>query len=275
MAGPADLPGPTRAQLEGHELYGEEFSLGQVALWFAEDASGYSRQSGPALEPRNYGYREQNRQTLLRHVPANRRLRHVLGFGSGYGTELVPLADRIEQLTIVEAGHGYGVDPALSMPVEVLQAQATGDIALDDAAVELVTCFGVLMYVPNVSHVLREFARVLVPGGFVLLREPITSLGLGEGKRGSGLTTHARGVPLDYLHRRLTTSGFVVEHETLTSFVGITKLWGHGIAPYNSRFLTGLDVLLCQAMARRVRYRASDWWEKLRPGGVSIVARRL
>jgi hypothetical protein len=157
MSGPADLPDPTRAQLEGHELYGEDFSPGQVALLFAEEASGCSRQSGPALEPRNYGYREQNRQTLLRHVPANRRFRHALGFGSGYGTELVPLADRIERLTIVEAGHGYGVDPALRMPVEVLQAQATGDIALDDAAVDLVTCFGVLMYVPKR---LACFARV-------------------------------------------------------------------------------------------------------------------
>ena len=130
-------------------------------------------------------------------------------------------------MTIVEAGSGYGRDCRLRMPSTVLPAQPFGDIALEDAAVDLVTCFGALSYIANVSHVLREFARVLEPSGLLLIREPMTSMGGGWGspQRGSGVTPHARGVPCGYFRRELAADGFVVERETLVGFPLIGKLW--------------------------------------------------
>jgi len=97
----SSLPPPTPAQLHGAELYGEDFTSDQLERIFQDEAPHYSRTSGAALRPANYGYRELNRQTLLRYIPTTRRFQHALGYGCGYGTELAPLASQIDRLTII------------------------------------------------------------------------------------------------------------------------------------------------------------------------------
>jgi Methyltransferase domain len=159
------LPAPTDAQLYGEELYGDNFTDEQVERWFADEADAHVRMSGESQAPANYGYRELNRQALFRHIAKSRRFHHALGFGSGFGTELAPLATQIERLTIIESSEGYGRDTALVMPISVVRARPNGDLALSDASVDLATCFNVLHHIPNVSHVLSEFARVLQCGG--------------------------------------------------------------------------------------------------------------
>jgi SAM-dependent methyltransferase len=272
-----DVPPPTDAELRGEELYGDNLSRAQVEYWFAENARGYSEVSGDSLRPEHYGYYELNRRSLLRHLPAGRRFRHALGLGSGYGAEFRPLADRIDRLTIVESGDGYGVDPALRMPTEVLRAEPRGDLPVEHGAVDLVTCFGVLALIPNVSHVISEFARVLEPGGFLLLREPATSLGGGWGRPSPGRLQgipHARGIPRSFLLRKLPAHGFSVERESLHGFPVILKTWQHGLVPHNSPILTSLDLAICRVLAPRLRYHAENSWQKVRPTGIAILARR-
>jgi SAM-dependent methyltransferase len=269
------LPAPSRRELHGEVLYGDDFTAEQVARWFSDEAEAYFEMSGDSQDPANYGYRELNRQALLRHLPAGRRFRHALGFGSGYGAELAPLASRIEQLTIIESSQGYGRDPALAMPTTVVLAQPSGDLGLGDASVDLVTCFNVLHHIPNVSHVLGEFARVLASGGLLLLSEPITSMGGNWGTSRPGLTPHERGVPPAWLRGELRANGFSIEHDTFTIFPPILRLWKLGPAPYNSRLLTSLDRALCRLLRPRVRYHATNRWQKVRPTEIAILARRL
>jgi SAM-dependent methyltransferase len=269
------LPVPTPAQLRDEQLYGDDFTPEQVEQWFRDEAEAYFEMSGDSQEPGNYGYRELNRQALLRHIPAGRRFQHALGFGSGYGTELAPLAGQMERVTLVESSDGYGRDPALVMPTTVIRAQPSGDLTLADASVDLVTCFDVLHHIPNVSHVLGEFARVLCPGGLLLLREPTTSMGGNWGKRRPGLTTHERGIPPRYLRGRLTDLGFVIERDTFTIFPPILKLWQLGPPPYNSRIVTSLDRVLCRLLEPHWRYHAVTRWQKVRPTEIAIVARRV
>jgi SAM-dependent methyltransferase len=138
----------------------------------------------------------------------------------------------------------------LVMPVTAVRAQAGGDLPLADASVDLVTCFNVLHHIPNVSHVLSEFARVLSPGGLLLLREPTTSMGGNWGTRRPGLTPHERGVPPSYLRSKRTSRGFALERASFALFPPVLKLWQLGPAPYNSRILTALDRLLCRLLAR-------------------------
>lgn len=273
MASPG-LPAPTPAQLRGEELYGDDFTPEQVEQWFRDEAEAYFEMSGDSQEPGRYGYRELNRQALLRHIPASRRFQHVLGFGSGYGTELAPLAGQIGRVTIVESSEGYGRDPALVMPTTVVHAQPSGDLSLDDASVDLVTCFDVLHHIPNVAHVLGEFARVLRSGGLLLLREPTTSMGGNWGMRRPGLTTHERGLPPSWLRGHLLARGFVIERATFAIFPPILKLWRLGPAPYNSRILTSLDRLLCRLLVPRWRYHAVNRWQKVRPTEIAILATR-
>jgi len=268
------LPPPTSAQLQGEALYGDDLTADQVERWFGDEADAYFEMSGTSQDPANYGYRELNRQTLFRHVPKDRRFRHALGFGSGYGAELSPLARQIDRLTIIESSQRYGHDPSLIMPTAVVLAQPSGDLALGDATVDLVMCFSVLHHIANVSHVLGEFARVLEPGGLLLLREPVTSLGGDWGIPRPGLTPHERGIPREYLRRQLAAEGFVVEHETLGIFPLILKLWRLGPVPYNSRALTSLDLTLCRVLAPRLRYHAVTRWQKVRPTDIAVLARR-
>jgi len=133
----------------------------------------------------------------------------------------------------------------------------------------------VLHHIANVSHVLAEFARVLEPGGLLLLREPVTSLGEGWGSSRPGLTPHERGIPRDYLRRELAAEGFVVERETLGIFPPILKLWRLGPVPYNSRVLTSFDLTICRVLASRLRYHAVNRWQKIRPTDIAVLARRV
>jgi SAM-dependent methyltransferase len=274
MAAPG-LPAPSPAQLRGEDLYGDDFTADQVEQWFRDEAEAYFAMSGETQHPARYGYRELNHQALLRYISTKRRFRHALGFGSGYGTELAPLTDRIERLTIVESSGGYGRDPALVMPTTVVGAQPSGNLTLGDGTVDLVTCFNVLHHIPNVSHVLGEFARVLSSGGLLLLREPVTTLGGNWGTRQRpGLTIHERGIPPSYLRHQLKAHGFVIDRGTFAIFPPILKLWKLGPAPYNSRFLTSLDRLLCRVLAPRWRYHAVNRWQKVRPTEIAILATR-
>ena len=63
-----------------------------------------------------------------------------------------------------------------------------------DNTFDLVTCFGVLHHIPNITTVLREIIRVTAPQGIILLREPIRSMGDWKKPR-RGLTKNERGIP--------------------------------------------------------------------------------
>ena len=63
---------------------------------------------------------------------------------------------------------------------------------------DLIVCFGALHHIPNVSRIIGEFYRCSEKGGYVLMREPIISMGDWTKKR-KGLTRRERGIPLKIL----------------------------------------------------------------------------
>jgi SAM-dependent methyltransferase len=258
--------------LAGDALYGDDFDQAAIDEWFEDEADAYVEMAGDGVE--EHGYEQWGIRFGYRHLPADRRFRHALGFGSGLGGELVPAADRIDRVTIVESSARYD-HPAkgLTMPVEFLLAESSGDLPLADHAVDLVVCFGVLHHIPNVSHVVRELARVTEPGGWAVVREPIVSLGDWARPR-VGATPRERGIPIDLLRQIVTSAGFVVERETLVGFPPITRVWRYWTAPYNSRAWTVADQFICAALRRRVRYHATTSWQKVRPTSVAMVLRR-
>jgi SAM-dependent methyltransferase len=258
----------------GDRLYGDDFTTEQIDDWFAAEASAYTDITGDnAID--EYGYTQWAVRYGFRHLPAGRRFRHVVGFGSGRGNELESINGRCERITIIESSDRYSTPgDGLTAPTEFVRAQSSGDIALDASSADLLVCLGVLHHIPNVSHVVGEFARILEPDGYAIVREPITSMGDWRRPR-PGLTPHERGIPRTLLRGILADAGFTVEHEALIGFPLIANTWRwFGRPPYNNGGWTLLDRVVCVATTPNLTYHATSRLRKFRPTSSAIVARR-
>lgn len=260
--------------LSGKSLYGDNFIPEQIRDWFRDEENAYLElyAQNPNYE---YEYEPMNVRHGFRHLPADRQFGTVLGLGSAYGDELSPLADRIGQLIIVESADAYQKKPALDVPTEWRKASVAGDLDLQDASIDLTTCFGVLHHIPNVTHVVHELGRVTKPGGFALIREPVISMGDWTYDR-PGLTQHERGIPRHILRRQVNDAGFVIERETLCFFSGtsvIGRLIKRGV--YDKKPWVIFDEFASKAFAFNYRYHAQSRWQKVRPTSSALVLRRV
>jgi SAM-dependent methyltransferase len=253
--------------LSGVELYGDSFSQYQIDEWFADEASAsYELSGGGTAE---FLYSEWARRYGYGWVP-QRVWRHVLGFGAARGGELLPVA--ADQITIVESSEYELAD---GLHASYVPAQASGDIAADDGAFDLAVSFGVLHHIPNVTHVLGELGRVLEPGGWLLVREPIVSMGDWTRPR-KGLTQHERGIPPALLTAALEAADFQVLRRAFVGFPLNRFLWRYGYvdAPYNRPFWTILDRALATMTRWNWRYHATRSWHKIRPTSLALVAQK-
>jgi SAM-dependent methyltransferase len=258
--------------LSGQRLYGDDFTAEQVDRWFADEAEAYVElyAGNPRYE---YGYRAVNVRHGFRHLP-RRPYATVLGLGSGYGDELSPIQERIGRLIIIESSEAYRAKPALTVPTDWRAATPDGSFDLSGASVDLATCFGVLHHIPNVRRVVLELGRVIRPEGYLLLREPIISMGDWTRPR-AGLTPHERGIPLRILRSVLREAEFQIKHETLCFFTGTSVLarYTH-TAPFDHASVVALDAVASRVMRFNYRYHATRWWQRIRPTSVFVVARR-
>jgi SAM-dependent methyltransferase len=115
------------------------------------------------------------------------RFKSVPGLGSRRGGE---------SLTII--GPSQKLRSHLLGGLQSRYVDPSPDAALPfpDASFELVFCLSVLHHIPKVSAQVRGLARVLSPGGHMLVLEPIVPLGDWTGPRKVGLSKRERGIPL-------------------------------------------------------------------------------
>ena len=258
--------------LSGDRLYGDDFDSDQIRDWFQDEENAYVelRAGDPRYE---YEYGALNVRHGFRHLP-ERMFETVLGLGSAYGDELSPISDHIGRLILVESADSYRRAPALDVPTEWRKANVDGDLSLADSSVDLVTCFGVLHHIANVTSVVRELGRVTRSGGYLLLREPIISMGDWTTPR-AGLTPRERGIPRDILSGQVGAAGFHIEHETLCFFSGTSVLSRLINRPlYDKTSWTVLDAIASRLFAFNYRYHATNAWGRIRPRSSFLVARR-
>lgn len=261
-----------RDELSGHRLHGDAFSPSEIEEWFRDETEGYADLVRSTGRTYRYAYHALNHLHGFRHLP-QRPYRHVLSVGGAYAEELRPILHHIERITVLEPTDAFDNCHIDDVPIEYLRAVPRGRIALPDASVDLVTCFGTLHHIANVSTVVREMGRVTTPNGYALIREPIISMGDWRQQR-RGLTKRERGIPRDLLRRAAIDAGFVVERESLCMFPltirakKITKT-----PPYNPPLIVALDRIMARAWAWNERYHA-EGWRKLRPTNVFLVLRK-
>jgi ubiquinone/menaquinone biosynthesis C-methylase UbiE len=98
----------------------------------------------------------------------------LLDVGCGYGGIAASLKDTLG----IEQVYGVDIDEdvlgeARGKGVDAVQADVSSEpLPFDDGAFDVLTCFGMLDYLPWYDVALREFSRVLVPGAVIAIALP-------------------------------------------------------------------------------------------------------
>ena len=239
----------------GTKLYGDDFGPAEIAAWFEDE-----REASVGLwygEHTTYLDHAANLRHGFRFLPPG-RLDRVLGLGSAYGEEFLPILGRTDAVTIVEPSDVYVRHDIHGVPATYVKPRADGSLPFPDDHFVLATCFGVLHHIPNVSAVVREMHRCVRPGGHLLIHEPTVSMGDWTKPR-PGLTKRERGIPYRILQTIVNSAGFTVVKETRCCSSTVSRLANRVKWPWrNSVPAVVLDELVCRLLPQDPPYHPSE-----------------
>lgn len=259
----------------GKRLYGDDFAPDEIRAWFSEEAEGYANLGAKDADSYCYEYHALNWAHAFRHIEHN-KFEKALGIGSAYGDEFKPIAHQVEHITVLDPSSAFDrVRDIDGTPCNYVRPNELGYMSFSDEEFDLISCLGVLHHIPNVSTVLSECFRCLRPGGVMVVREPISSMGDWRKAR-PGLTRRERGIPVALFDDIVDSCGFEVQRKKLCTFPLFTKLARiPGFrSPYNSRVVVALDELVCNVIPWRLVYFRSTVVERLAPGAVHYILRK-
>ncbi len=268
----ASAPAEFSRYLSGELLYGDDFAPEQIAAWYEDEKEGYADLGRRDHDAYFYSYHGLNIWHVYRHLPPVRFPR-VLGFGSAYGHEFAPIASRIDRLSIVDPSDAFVSRDVYGIPTEYVKPHVSGKLPFQSDVFDLITCFGVLHHLPNVSYIFGELARVLKPGGFLAIREPIISLGDWRHAR-PGLTKRERGIPLHVLHRLSSTHRLSLASEGLCIFPLTSRFFQSLFHGFNQPTAARFDSFACHLFQWNLRYHARTLFQKFRPTSAYLLIRK-
>lgn len=244
----------------GRILYGDDFTLEQIEQWYRDEEEASYKELGADYA---YNYYAVDWWHMWRHIPT-RRWKHLLAFGGAACAELKHTIQFFSDITVLEPSESYANDR-----FRYVKPAPSGIMPFDDNAFDIITCFGVLHHIPNVSTIIREFWRVLQPGGFALVREPITSMGDWRFPR-PGNTPHERGIPLRIFDSIIAGQRFDIVHRGKCGFRPIRKF---AEAAFNSRVVAAVDAAICR-FPWPITYHATRPWLMIAPSSVTYVLKK-
>lgn len=265
----------------GKKLYGDDFTHEQIQAWYADEKEGYANLVAEfewAESHGAYGYHELNTLHGFRYIPKNAVFERALGLGSALGDEFLPIISQIKSISILEPSDNLVSDQLQGVALEYKKPTVEGRIEYPDNYFQLETCFGTLHHIPNVSFVLGELHRVLAPGGYLLIREPVHSMGDWRYPR-HGLTKRERGIPVGLLRARIRELGFEVVNESfcfaMTFFLErkIGRFFKRPLHEY--KWYIYLDKVLSAMTVFNLRYHAENPLQRIAPSSVFYVLKKL
>lgn len=265
---------PLSRYFAGEALYGDDFSGERLAEWYAGEREGYAGHVVTRNEEYRYKYHALNRHYGYSALPAGRKLR-VLGLGSAYGDELRPIAPFASSFDIIEPSDEFSSEREIDgVRARYHKPREDGIFDLPDAAFDVITVFGVFHHIANVSTVIRECYRVLKPGGLLLTREPIVSMGDWRAPR-NGLTRNERGIPHKLFHGMIVDAGFQVKRTSLFDFAPFVRVVDNmGIDCFGNRWTLFVDRVLSAMFAFNKRYHRPKFLQKFGPASMFVVAQK-
>lgn len=255
--------------VDGKVLYGDDFSPEELEAWFLDEAEAYynlPQDQRIGL----YSYHARNWRHGFRYLPSS-PFEHVLCLGGAFGDELQPVLSRSKKVTVLEPAGGFQ-NPRF----EYVAPNSSGRFPFADYSFDLVTCFGVLHHIPNVSTVIREMARCTKPAGWQLICEPCHSMGNWERPRFM-LTPRERGIPAALMRRFILNSGLQIVRERKCMFSLTSRLQyllHKEQFVYNVPWITALDDYICRLPIWSKRYHATNVFQKLRSLAVFFVLQK-
>lgn len=260
----------------GNAIYGDDFTLDEIKEWYDQEAEAYADLGSKEYDKYTYGYHELNNLHGFKYLQ-NKKIEHALGMGAAWGHEFYPVLDRISNLHIIEPSDNLRSDKVKNLTPIYSKPTVEGDIVYDDNFFDLVTCFGVIHHIPNITTVINELYRVTKPGGYLLLREPVISMGDWTQAR-KGLTRNERGIPLNKFREIFKNLNAEIVHEGLcfcmTAFFQRSweKISKTPIYTYKSYML--LDKYLSKLFSGNLHYHATKKMERIAPQSVFYVIRK-
>jgi SAM-dependent methyltransferase len=266
------------ACFSGRKLYGDDFTPEQIKQWFQQESEGYADLGSKDLSTYTYQYHTLNRIHGFRHIAGKGRFENVLGFGAAWGYEFEPLINRIEKLTIIEPSDHLRSEQIGGLRPVYVKPRMDGLLEFPDKSFDLATSFGALHHIPNVSLVVSEIIRVLKPGGILLLREPIISMGDWRQSR-PGLTINERGIPVSHFDKLFKEQNVEVisrSHCFTMTYQFQKLLEGKLKKPlYSLNWYIHFDRLLSSLLKGNVRYHAVKKRHRIAPSNIFFVIRKI
>lgn len=256
--------------LSGDRLYGDDFETKEIAEWYEDEQEAFS-----TLYVRNkdyhYEYHALNRYHGFRHLPRV-TFNNVLGIGSARGDEFKPIIDRIKRVQILESSAMYSAQQHIEgVSCNYIKPSLCNDFPFEDSVFDLILSLGALHHVPNVSHVLKESFRCLANGGYMLIREPIFSMGDWRNSR-VGLTKRERGISPKLFEKIISSTGFITVYRAPCMFPVFAKLASYlHTDAFNSQFITVLDAIVSRMFMRGAKYHRTRFVDKCAPHSLYFV----
>jgi len=260
----------------GEKLYGNDFTYEEIHRWYNEESEGYSSIGNKDIEKFKYGYHKLNKLHGFSKL-LSKNFNHVLGMGSAWGHEFEPITNKIKKLTIIEPSNVLVREKIGQLIPNYIKPAVDSSISFDDETVDLITCFGTLHHIPNVGYVLQEMVRVLKKGGYILLREPIISMGDWRNER-LGLTKNERGIPVSFFDNEFSKYPIQIVSKqtcfTATSFLQLIigkylkrPLYSYGLYLFFDKYISNL-------LQNKVIYHATKKIERIAPSSVFYVVQK-
>lgn len=264
----------------GKKLYGDDFTYDQILEWYDDEKEGYANLVSEyqwAESRGEYGYHALNTLHGFRFLPKDRIFERALGLGSALGDEFLPVISQIRSLYIIEPSDQFAANQIEGVSLQYRKPSVEGKIDLPDNFVQLETSFGTLHHIPNVSFVLSELHRCLAPGGFLLIREPVISMGDWRFPR-PGLTKRERGIPVGMLRTWIQELGFEVVRESfcfaMTAFLDrkIGRFFKQPLHEYPAYI--ALDKYISALTTFNLHYHAQNPLQRIAPSSVFYVLKK-
>jgi len=268
--------------LDGNILVGDDFKQEEIDLWYKEEEEAYSKLASDGSK-KNYLYENINNfyglKSVLHNFSPNEPV-NILCFGAAYGGEVIAIKKILDDrsisysITVVDSSDIMLDDIKKRLSVNILKASSDGKIDLKPNSFDLITCFGILHHIANVSFVLSQFYKILKNGGGLFLREPISSMGNWNKVR-IGTTISERGIAKKYLVKQLNILGFNVLSCQYTFVSPLLKIFNRFNLDITSKIVIYSDFILSKILSWNIYYYRDTKFKKIAPGSVYILCKKV